>query len=106
MIHAGDHVVDTEQPADEQSTAVVIKRPGLSAAEYDIDAQGTTVADVNPGCEPSDAVVVVVFPQRTATGIAGSEYAYPVSRLAVVASVHGDADTDAADVDTSEVRQI
>jgi hypothetical protein len=87
LIHVGDHVTDRD--SDDADRMLVMARPGLSIAEFDIDEE-RTVADANPGYDPSDATILVAFVASTAGRLEKSDaYAYPAERLEVVASLHG-----------------
>jgi hypothetical protein len=90
LIHVGDHVVDRD--ADDPDPMLVMKRPGLAASEFEFE-QGTTVADANPAYPADDAVILTAFVASTAGQLEKADaYAYPASRLRVVASLHGDTD--------------
>lgn len=85
-IHVGDHVIDDD--ADDPSVGIVVSRPGLSADEYEIDATGRTVADVNQGYAASDGVINVVYPKGSSRDIDSlKRYAYPVGRLVVLTPI-------------------
>ena len=85
--HVGDHVLDRD--AEDDATLLVVGVPLRRAATYEIDAEGTTVADVNPDYAPEEPVVEVAYPQRTDTQLEGKpSYAFPSARLELVAPVH------------------
>jgi len=86
-IRVGDHVEDTD--AENPSAALVVGRPGLSINEYRIDESGRTVADANPEYDPHVGTIEVAFAAKTAGDVAAIDtYAYPATRLDVVASLH------------------
>lgn len=98
-IHAGDYVVDRDgDPRDDATVMLVVSLPGLDADEHEF-GDGTTVAEANPDYPACDAVVSVAFPQRGTSSLTDlRRYAYPRSRLQVVASTHEKAlDGDAVD---------
>jgi len=88
----GDHVQDRQDPDHHKSaTMLVVGTPLTRAKTYEIDSDGRTVADVNPGYPAADHVVEVVFPERTTVDIEHlSTYAYPRERLERVAAVHSE----------------
>ena len=87
IIHVGDHVIDRD--SDKPDRMLVMKRPGLSASEFEFE-EGTTVADVNPTYPDDDAVILTAFVAPTAGRLEKSDaYAYPAERLEVVSSLHG-----------------
>lgn len=89
MIRVGDHVVDRDGG---ESRMLVMKRPGLSAAEYEFE-QGATVASANPDYPETDPVILVAFVPSTAGSVVGTDaYAYPESRLETVATLHPESD--------------
>lgn len=77
----GDRVVDREADRDDQNTAVVVELPEEPAYAYEIvEIDGhPTVADLNDGYDPHDAVVVVAFedPLKNAFGADIWEFADP-----------------------------
>lgn len=80
----GDHVRDTDD--DEHTRLVVVGLHLTRADEYTIEdysGEGTpTVADLNPDYDDDDAVVEVIYPDRTTLDIGDAErYVYPASRL-------------------------
>lgn len=92
------HVADTvEDRDDSNATMLVHALPSETAAEYEINERGTTVAEVNPDYPATDDVVVVMFPQRTDVTLEPLEkYAYPRQRLRLVEPFHDrDADEEA-----------
>lgn len=95
-VYVGDHVVDRDADPRDDSEAVmlVVSRPERAANEFEFD-DGTTVADVNPDYPACDSLVSIVFPQRTSTALDTlRDYAYPRSRLRVVASTHETTDDE------------
>ena len=91
-LDVGDHVQDREDPDHHKSaTMLVVGTPLASAKTYEIDSDGTTVADVNPGYPAADHVVECVFPERTTVDVSTlSTYAYPRERLERTAAVHSE----------------
>lgn len=85
QIAVGDHVIDRDMQSG--SVGVVMSLPGLSADEYRLDG-GISVADVNEECPDTDPVIMVRYPSRGDSDLEGSAYAYPRSRLRVVAPMH------------------
>ncbi|SFS63426.1 hypothetical protein [Halostagnicola kamekurae] len=84
-VDVGDHVQDRE---DIDATMVVVRTPLEPANEVDA-RNGKTVAESNPGYPADDDVVVVKFPERTSTDIGPLQgYAFPRTRLEIVARVH------------------
>ncbi|WP_137288612.1 hypothetical protein [Natronorubrum halophilum] len=85
-IDVGDHVQDEQDP---DATMVVVGLDTLRADAYELKDSGPTVADVNPEYPTEDDVVEVIYPQRTDLELEGKKrYAFPKSRLEVVARVH------------------
>lgn len=92
-LDVGDHVTDREDP---DATMLVVGTPLARAKTYEIDDDGTTVADVNPEYPGADHVVEVAFPQRTTADVGDLvTYAYPRERLERVAAVHSEEGDDA-----------
>ncbi|KDE58530.1 hypothetical protein EL22_04110 [Halostagnicola sp. A56] len=85
-VDVGDHVQDRED--NSEKTMVVVRTP-LEPANA-IDARdGETVAECNPKYPADDDVIVVKFPERTSTDLGSLQgYAFPRTRLEVVAHVH------------------
>ncbi|MEA5387135.1 hypothetical protein VB779_08740 [Haloarculaceae archaeon H-GB11] len=97
QLHVGDHVVDEQSP---DATMLVVRLPMQAARCYEIDSDGTTVADVNREYDPVDDVVEVVYPGRDDTDVTDlTTYAFPAGRLERVAAVH---DVEATDCDAEE----
>jgi len=96
-LSVGDHVQDRQDPDHHKSaTMLVVGTPLARAKTYEIDSDGTTVNDVNPGYPAADHVVEVVFPERTTVDLGTlSTYAYPRERLERVAAVHSEEGDDA-----------
>ncbi|QLG47878.1 hypothetical protein [Natrinema halophilum] len=93
-IDVGDHVQDREDP---DATMVVVNLDTLRADAYELEDGGPTVAQVNPDYPETDDVVEVIYPDRTDLTLEGKKrYAFPRSRLEVVARVH-DRDRDGDD---------
>ncbi|MDS0284705.1 hypothetical protein [Haloarcula onubensis] len=94
-VFVGDHVRDLE---DDDTTMLVVGAPAQTAEEYTISDSGMepaeTVADYNPEYPATDDVIETVYAQRTDNALAtGNTYAFPRSRLELVASIH-DVDSD------------
>ena len=86
QIFVGDHVRDIDDP--EGATMVVVALPTENADEYEI-GEGKTVHDYNQEYPADDDVICVTYPSRTCVDMdALKEYAFPKSRLDVVAPVH------------------
>jgi hypothetical protein len=104
-VDVGDHVQDRDDD-DDDATMVVVGVPVESAVEYRLSEDGPTVADVNPDYPAGDDVVEAVFPERTDVDISSRKrYAYPRSRLEVVARVH-DRTTDDADETAAAAEEV
>lgn len=71
----GDLVTDAEQ--DDPDDAVVVELPDATAADYEIEATGRTVADHNESYPADDPVVVVAFEPGLAEAIDGWRFAAP-----------------------------
>lgn len=69
-LEVGDRAVDRED-YDDAEVVVVYRHKGRTAAEYEIEALGETVAAVNPGYEADDDVVEAVYAEE-AEAIAGA----------------------------------
>lgn len=89
-VYVGDIVAD-RSPGDDPSEEpmLVVSRYVKRADEYDINNDGTTVADVNPAYPPGDRVIGVKYiPAHTMNVGHKREYAFPRSRLEVIHSPH------------------
>lgn len=76
----GDLVRDSEKP-DDSNRMVVLGLPGKRAGAYEINDDGTTVADVN-GCDSEAFVVEVGYAASTSKDVDNLQrYAFPTSRL-------------------------
>ena len=84
-VDVGDHVTDEQDP---DATMIVVGLDTLRADVYELE-EDLTVADVNPEYPADDDVVECVFPTRTDLDLQDKKrYAYPRSRLEMVARVH------------------
>lgn len=85
-VHVGDHVEDREDP---DATMLVVGLTGTKASEYTIGGAETVAEyDDNAAYPDDDQVIKVAFPQRTHNAVPTDSFAYPRSRLRVVASIH------------------
>lgn len=93
-LHIGDHVLDRDD--EDGATLLVVGLPLQRAATYDVDEDGTTVADYNPDYPAEDHAIEVTYPQRSDVFVDElREYAFPRSRLELVAPVHDREEDDA-----------
>jgi len=84
-LHVGDHATDREDPDD--PPLVVTGLPLQRAATYDAD--GTSLAEYNPGYPPEDHAIEVAYAQRTDVYLEEQQtYAFPRSRLRLVEPLH------------------
>lgn len=96
----GDHVTDREET--EEKPMLVVGIPGHLAREYRVEGANATVAELNEEYPKADAVVEVVFAQKTDTDLLNSKrYAYPASRLRHRNSIHPSDEEAAADSETN-----
>lgn len=85
-VFVGDHVDDREN--DDRPTMVVTGLPVGRASEYSV-TNDATVADYNDDYPADDHVVEATYPQRTDKALdTDNVYAFPRSRLDLVASIH------------------
>ncbi|GGM64039.1 hypothetical protein J2752_000481 [Halarchaeum rubridurum] len=93
QLHVGDHVQDRDDEGETPATMLAARVPVGDASGHEIDADGTTVADVNPDYPADDDVVEVVFPSRSDTDLTPqNRYAYPRGRLERTAAIHEEAE--------------
>lgn len=86
-LNVGDYVKDRDE--DVSATMLVVGLSPKTAEDFEIDDDGTTVADVNPDADPEEKVIEVVFPNDHDIDIPDNRYAYPRSRLQLEESIHG-----------------
>lgn len=94
-LDVGDHVAVRDEPEDDRATMIVLATPiDRTAGEYEVDGTPLTEYDGNEDAPEDDDVVEVTYASRTDVRLTdGRTYAYPRSRLEVVAGVH-DRDED------------
>jgi hypothetical protein len=87
-VHVGDHVTDRDDQDDDGATLLVVGLSPQPANHYTVTGE-QTVADYNEDYPEDDDVVEVTFPERTDIDITGrGQYAYPRTRLKLVAPLH------------------
>jgi hypothetical protein len=100
-LHVGDHVQDR---TDDDATLLVVGTPLEAAAEYTVTGE-QTVADFNPEYDAGADVIEVIYPERTDVHLGGQqEYAFPRTRLELVAPIHDRSDAEADEQDTDDGR--
>lgn len=106
-MNVGDYVIDREEEEpDDTSRAVVVLRPDMTIADWDVDDE-TTVADMNPEYDEDAAVAIVAYVEDLDEWWDGWRdvpvdglfdeiadrghkfYAFPVPRLEVVDEEYG-----------------
>ena len=89
-LHVGDHVTDREDDGDEDedsATMLVVRTEPTTAEEA--QAGDKTIAEHNPDYPADDAVINVVYPQRTDVNVDSlTEYGFPRSRLRLEEPIH------------------
>lgn len=88
-VYVGDHVEDRDADDDgDAATLLVVATPPQDADEY-AAGDDATVADYNEDYPSDDAVLEVVYAQRTCIDIDNARrYAFPRSRLQLTEPAH------------------
>ncbi|WP_058997782.1 hypothetical protein [Haloarcula sp. CBA1127] len=88
-VFVGDHVEDRDADDDgDAATLLVVATPPQDADEYAV-GDDATVADYNEDYPSDDAVIEVVYAQRTCVDIDNTRrYAFPRSRLQLTEPAH------------------